>query len=147
MKVLAIASGGGHWVQLLRLLPCFDDTDVSFMSTRPNFADNVSGKKFFLVPDASRWNKLRLIKLAINVGKIILAERPDVIVTTGASPGLMGIIAGRVIGSKTIWIDSMANIEKISLSGKIAVFFADKVFTQWPHLSTPKINYCGNVLE
>jgi UDP-N-acetylglucosamine:LPS N-acetylglucosamine transferase len=70
-----------------------------------------------------------------------------VIVTTGAAPGLFGIFIGKVLGVKTIWIDSIANVEKLSLSGKIASRMADRVYTQWEHLATPKIIYAGNILE
>ena len=145
MKILAIASAGGHWVQLLRLLPSFQNQDITFMSTKANFADTVKGKSFFLVPDASRWNKFRLIYLGFCVAKVVIAKKPDIIITTGAAPGLMGILAGKLIGSKTIWVDSVANVEKLSMCGKMATFIADKVFTQWKHLSTGRINYSGSV--
>ena len=72
--------------------------------------------------------------------------RPGVIITTGAAPGLMGIIIGRIFGAKTIWIDSIANVEKLSLSGRIAVKIADRVYTQWSHLSTNRVVYSGNLL-
>lgn len=147
MKLLAIASGGGHWIQLLRLFPSYENEDVMFMSTKANFAETVKGHKFYCVPDASRWNKFKLIYMFFCVARIVMVQKPKVIITTGAAPGLMGIISGKVMGSKTIWVDSIANVDRISLSGKIALLFADKVFTQWPHLATSKISYKGSVLS
>jgi UDP-N-acetylglucosamine:LPS N-acetylglucosamine transferase len=147
MRILALASAGGHWIQLLRLMPAFEDQDLSFISTKANFADTVKGYKFYCVPDASRWNKFKLVYMALCVAKIIFIVKPDVIITTGAAPGLMGIIIGRCLGIKTIWIDSIANIEKLSLSGKIASFFASRVYTQWPELATSKIFFSGNILS
>lgn len=147
MKILAIASAGGHWVQLLRLTPAFLNEELSFMSTNPNFGATVKNYKYYTVPDANQWNKLKLIYCFFKVLKIVILQHPRVIITTGAAPGLMGIIVGRLIGAKTIWIDSIANAEKISLSGKIAGYFADRVYTQWANLATDKVFFNGNVLS
>ncbi|MGN6435071.1 MAG: oligosaccharide biosynthesis protein Alg14 [Agriterribacter sp.] len=147
MKVLAIASIGGHWIQLLRLKPAFEGADLEFMSTKKSFASMVPGHVFHTVPDANRWNKFKLMQSFWFVAKTIRKTKPDVIITTGAAPGLMGIIAGKILGIKTIWIDSIANVEKISLSGRIAMKFADVAYTQWPNLANSKIIYSGNVLS
>ncbi|HTF22187.1 MAG TPA: hypothetical protein VK658_29100 [Chryseolinea sp.] len=146
MKVIAIASAGGHWIELLRLMPAFHGKNLVFISTDRSFGDSVPGHQFFDVPDASRWNKMRLIYMAFCVMLIIVRQRPKMIISTGAAPGLMGVIAGRLVGANTIWIDSIANVERISMSGKIALNFVHKFYTQWPHLSTSKIIYKGNVL-
>ena len=31
-KILVVASGGGHWIQMLRLRPAFEGLDVAFVS-------------------------------------------------------------------------------------------------------------------
>ena len=41
-------------------------------------------------------------------------------------------LAGR---SRTIWIDSIANTERMSLSGRMARPVADAWLVQWEHLS------------
>lgn len=146
MKIIGIASIGGHWVQLLRVTLAFKDAEVVFVSTNPDFATTVPGKKFYHIADGSSWNKFKLIKSFWNAFSIVLKEKPDVIITTGAAPGLMGLIAGKFLGSRTVWIDSIANVEKISLSGRIASQFADRVYTQWPDLASSRFMYAGNVL-
>ena len=145
-KVVAIASAGGHWIQLLRLKPAFDSSELVFISTEPSFAETVKGYRFYTVPDANRWNKMQVLKMAIQVFKIIRREKPDVVISTGAAPGLLGIIAGKTVGAKTIWIDSIANVEKLSLSGKLASRVASRTYTQWPHLANGAILFNGNVL-
>lgn len=146
-KILAIASVGGHWIQLLRLKPAFKENDIIFVSTNASFSKMVNGHKFYSIPDSNRKNILKLILTFFKLTQIIWTEKPDVIITTGAAPGLMGIIAGRILGARTVWIDSIANVEEISLSGKIANKFANRVYTQWPDLASNKIYYSGNVLS
>jgi len=146
MKVLAISSIGGHWTQLLRLMPLFKEYDVTFLSTMPSFASTVKNYKYHTIPDANRENKFDLVKCTLALLWYIFSIRPKVIITTGAAPGLIGICIGKLIGSKTIWIDSIANVEKLSLSGSIALKIADRVYTQWEHLATPNVIYSGSVL-
>jgi hypothetical protein len=145
-SILAIASVGGHWVELLRLKPLFQMHDVTFVSNKANLADTVDGSAFHVVPDANRNNIFKLIYCFLSIAGFIVVLRPRVIITTGAAPGLIGILIGRILGIKTIWIDSIANVDELSLSGHIASKFADKVYTQWGHLSTSRISFNGSVL-
>ena len=78
---------------------------------------------------------------------IIFTKRPDVVISSGAAPGLIAIMLGKMVGAKTIWIDSIANAEELSLSGKKAGAFADLWLTQWPNLVQPTgPQYQGRVL-
>lgn len=135
-KIIAVASGGGHWVQLLRLRPAFATHDVQYLSTNIDYANDVSGK-LHIVTDANMWNKLKLCKMFIEVAWIILKVRPDIVITTGAAPGFAAIMFGRLIGARTVWVDSIANSEELSSSGKQARRFAHAWVTQWEHLSRP----------
>ncbi|HTD99692.1 MAG TPA: hypothetical protein VK668_10405 [Mucilaginibacter sp.] len=147
MKILAVASAGGHWVQLMRLVPAFDNNEVAFLTTKKNFSDNVEDHEFHSVIDAASDAKFKLILMTIQIAIKILIIRPNVIITTGAAPGLLSLVWGKLLlGSRTIWVDSIANVEKISLSGKLAKRFADQVYTQWSHLEESEILYRGSIL-
>ncbi|RZK77237.1 MAG: oligosaccharide biosynthesis protein Alg14 [Pedobacter sp.] len=147
MKILAAASAGGHWIQLLRLIPAFENEELLFLSTSDKFRDTVKGYEYHSVTNAHRGDKIKLLYMAFEIMKKVYTIKPDVIVTTGAAPGLLAIIAGKYLGAKTIWIDSIANVEKLSLSGKIARHFADRVYTQWPDLIEKNVIFKGNVLS
>jgi UDP-N-acetylglucosamine:LPS N-acetylglucosamine transferase len=78
---------------------------------------------------------------------ILLRERPDVIISTGAAPGYFALRLGKWFGARTIWVDSIANVEKLSLSGQRVGKYADLWLTQWPHLARPEGPYfMGGVL-
>ncbi len=94
------------------------------------------------------WLKWRLLRCAIKMAWMIIRERPDVIVSTGAAPGFFAIVYGKLLGKKTIWVDSIANAEALSLSGSKLARHADLWLTQWKHLATPQgPHYFGNVLS
>jgi UDP-N-acetylglucosamine:LPS N-acetylglucosamine transferase len=146
-KVLAVASSGGHWVQLRRIVPAFADSDVVYVTVIKSYRSQVPENRFYSVSDATRWNKLGLIVLAIQLARIIVKEKPAVVISTGAAPGYFAILLGRLLGAKTIWIDSMANIEDLSMSGSRVGRYADLWLTQWPHLARSEgPHYAGGVL-
>jgi UDP-N-acetylglucosamine:LPS N-acetylglucosamine transferase len=147
-KILAIASGGGHWVQLRRLMPAFDELDVVFASAYADYAADVAPHRFYNFRDANRLLKRNILLLFFQITYILLKERPRIVVTTGALPGLLAsILAKSLLRSKVIWIDSIANCEKMSTSGANARRFSDIYLTQWPHLAgEAKAEYWGAVL-
>jgi UDP-N-acetylglucosamine:LPS N-acetylglucosamine transferase len=146
MKVLAVASGGGHVVELLRIEPAFEGHELMYMSTLESYTSTFKGHQYFTVPDFSQWNVYRIPLAAWKMYKLFTKIKPDFVVTTGAAPGVLALFIGKLMGAKTIWLESLCHAEKVSISGKICRLFADRVYTQWEHLATPKIVYAGNIM-
>lgn len=134
-RVLAVASGGGHWVQMLRIRAAFAHCNVSYVTTNREYAKDVTGHLYTVI-DATMWNKLRLVRMFLQVAWIVWRVRPDVVISTGAAPGFAAILFGRLLGAKTIWLDSIANSEMLSKSGQKVGGFADVWLTQWQHLES-----------
>jgi len=145
-KVLAVASGGGHWIQLLRLRPAFDGNEVRFLSTHKEFACDIR-EPVYTVLDSNLNQKARLVVMSFQILWVFIRYRPNVVITTGAAPGFMSLVIGRLLGVKTIWLDSIANAEELSSSGKHAKWVANVWLTQWEHLQSEKgPRYKGKVL-
>ncbi len=146
-KIVAAASFGGHWVQLLRLArPLEKSCRVVYLSTAAQCAGMVEGHPFHVLKDFSRWNAWRLVPALAHAMGILRRERPDAVLTTGAAPGLVVVVAARMLGIRTVWVDSVANVDCLSMCGRLATRLADQTFTQWPHLADEKVKYAGNVL-
>lgn len=144
--ILAVASGGGHWVQLLRILPAFDSHNVTYMTTNTGYQKDVKSR-IVAVTDANLDEKLRLVKLFAQVLWHLLKIRPDIVISTGAAPGFAAILFGRLVGAHTIWIDSIANSEELSKSGQYAKYVSHLWLTQWPHLAKAEgPQYWGAIL-
>lgn len=136
-KVLAISSGGGHWIELLRLRPAFDGNFVVFATVDESYRAHVGDSPLHVIPDTTRWDRLGMARCAAAVLALLLRERPDVVVSTGALPGFFGIAFARALGMRTIWVDSLANVDELSMSGRHAGRFANLWLTQWPELARP----------
>ena len=151
-KILAVSSSGGHWVQLMRLRPAWDSCSVSYLTTEAAYKADVTSyaadrrletPAFYTTVLASRWTKLKLIRQLFEVLYVVIRVRPDVIISTGASLGFFAFKVGQLIGAKTIWIDSIANVEQISLTGEKVKSCSNVWLTQWPHLATDKSDQSG----
>ena len=116
---------------MCRISSAFEMNDTLYATTF-KVADPPTGHRSpVTIADASRTDLIRFIPLIASLFLIFLRFRPAVVVSTGAAPGLMGIIIGKALGATTIWLDSIANSERLSRSGRIARSFADLWLTQW----------------
>jgi UDP-N-acetylglucosamine:LPS N-acetylglucosamine transferase len=145
--VLAVSSSGGHWEQLMILRAGFEDQEVFYVTTKAGLAERNGINQYFVVKDCNRDTPLDVFRTICALFCIIRKTRPSVVITTGAAPGLLAIFIGRIFGAKTIWVDSIANSERLSLSGKIAGYVSHLQITQWSHLSSENGPvYAGSIL-
>jgi UDP-N-acetylglucosamine:LPS N-acetylglucosamine transferase len=144
-RILAIASGGGHFVQLLRLRPAWEGHDVTYATVHAASAADVVPASLLTFRDVSRADWWRLPLTLWDIALILFKVRPQVIVTTGALPPLVALALVKPFGVRTLWIDSIANSEELSGSGQQASRIATVALTQWPQLATRKIDHWGSV--
>lgn len=145
---MVVCSGGGHWVQMRRILPAFAGMDIFYVSVEPEPDADLGDARYYPIANVTRRNPAAIPGILRRLARIIRAERPDVVVTTGAAPGLLAITMAKCLRQgRTMWIDSVANTERLSLSGWLARPVADAWLVQWEHLSRPKgPAYWGAVL-
>lgn len=146
-KVLAVASQGGHWKQLTTLAPAFQSCQASFASTTRENPGIGEPYRYYFLPAANRRAPLHIIWLFLASAWLVARLRPDVIVSTGSLPGLACMIWGRLLGARSLWIDSIANTDRLSLSGRLARHVATMTLSQWPEIGrTSGVEYRGAIL-
>lgn len=145
---MAVASFGGHLVQLLRITRFLSEyATVSYVTTSDQAVGMFPPKSdFLIVDDFSRWNTKVLPRSFKQMWKAVSKIKPTVVISTGAAPGLVALFVAYLRGKKTVWIDSMANTQRLSMSGRIAKKFATLTMTQWKHLADGvDVVWAGNV--
>jgi len=146
-KILGVSSGGGHWLELIRLVPAFEGHDVAFVTVDEAFRCEAGPARFYTVRDVTRWNTWLCVQTLAKLAWILLRERPDVVISTGALPGYLSLRLAKLLGARTVWLDSIANVNELSMSGQEIGKHADLWLTQWPHLAGPNgPSYRGSVL-
>jgi exopolysaccharide biosynthesis glucuronosyltransferase PssD len=147
-RILAVASAGGHWVQLGRLSEAFADSDTLYVTTVAGETAPSGNRPVAKVSDASRNEPWRIVLAAFQLALLMLRFRPEAVITTGAAPGYVALRLAKLRGCRTVWLDSIANAEEISMSARLARPYADLWLTQWEELSrqTPGLEYWGQIL-
>ncbi|MGN6375855.1 MAG: UDP-N-acetylglucosamine--LPS N-acetylglucosamine transferase [Sphingomonas sp.] len=126
----------------MRLRPAFEGFDVAYVSTFASYAEVVPDHRYYAVPDASRFRLSTFAPVFLRAFLILLKERPAAILTTGSAPMLPFIVLGRLFAAKTIWIDSIANADHMSTSGRVAKRFAHRCLAQWPNVAADEDIEC-----
>jgi UDP-N-acetylglucosamine:LPS N-acetylglucosamine transferase len=145
--VLAVSSGGGHWVQLLLLAPAFEGLRVLYVTSNSQAsADLPAGSLAGVVPDANLRTPVRSLQCLWQVARVVRALRPRVVVSTGAAPGLFAVAVGSLLGAVTIWVESLAGVTRLTVSGRIARRVATHFIVQWPDLARNGAEHHGNLL-
>src|SRR5262249_28521479 len=129
-----------------RLAPAFEGHDIAYVTTDPGHRAELPGIRVHTVRDASRTDKAALVQCALRIAWIVARERPSVVISTGAAPGYLALRVAKLTGASTMWIDSLANVEELSMPAGLASTTADRCLTQWPHLAEGPVRYEGAVL-
>lgn len=136
LKLCLVSSAGGHLSQLLTLSDCWERYERFWITT----SGTVSAKlredgEVYVAGECNRNHLLKVLKVIFYCGWVVLRKRPDVVVSTGAAVGCITCFLAKLCGAKIIWIDSITNVERLSLSGRMVRHIADLFLVQWPQLA------------
>ena len=149
-KLLAVASAGGHWQQLMELRPAWEELaggEVLYATTLADLPDQFGADPAVIIPDCNRNSPVAVLRCAWALWRVMRRARPAVVISTGALPGVLALVTGRLFGARTIWLDSVANAEEMSMSGRLARRFADLWLSQWPEVAKAHgARYIGSIL-
>ena len=149
LKICLAASGGGHLTELLELSDSWKGQDSFFVTTVPVVQENLQGSgKVYVVGECNRQHPIRVLRVFLRCIRVVFKERPDVVISTGAAAGCMICFLVKLAGAKIIWIDSITNVERISLSGRMVRYIANLFLVQWPELVAQyhNVEYEGTVI-
>lgn len=149
LKIGLAASAGGHLSQLLALADSWKGHDTFCVCT----SELVRGKlqkygRTYIVGECNRQHPWKVLKVLSRCLMIALRERPQVVISTGAAAGCMECFLCKLMGARIVWIDSITNVERLSLSGRMVRRFADLFLVQWPELAEKydNVHFAGTVI-
>ena len=150
VKICLVSSSGGHFEQLLRLLPLLDKYSGYVVTEDTGYELDLPNRLVYRVPSMDRTDKGIIRELVASLRaawKILRAEKPDVIISTGALPALPTLMLGKILGSKVVYLESFAKVNAPNKAGRLVYHFADRFYVQWkPMLKFyPKAIYKGGI--
>ena len=149
MKYCLVCSSGGHFLQLYALRNLWEDHErfwVTFLGNDTRFFLN-NEKRYWAFHPTNRniRNLINNFSLAFN---LLRKEKPDIIISTGAGVSVPFIYVGKLLGIKTVYIESLARVKRLSLTGRLVYPFSSFLLVQWPELAEKykKAIFKGNVI-
>lgn len=153
-RVMMISSTGGHLSELLALESFFTKYDFSIV-TEYNEASASSLKcKYkkvgFFIPGTKNQKLLYPFKFILNMFIALyymMKYRPQVVISTGTHSTVFMCYLAWLLRKKVIWIETFANSQTKTLSGRMVYPIASHFLVQWESMLKlyPKAVYKGSV--
>jgi UDP-N-acetylglucosamine:LPS N-acetylglucosamine transferase len=136
MKLALVASSGGHLAELFCIHELWQAHERFWVSFPTPDAESLLADEtvFWAAYPTNRHlpNLLRNLALA---WRLLRRERPDVVISTGAGVAVPFLILARVLGIRSVYLESITRIRELSLSGYLVYPFVDRFLVQWQELA------------
>ena len=149
MKVCLVASSGGHLLELVSLRKAWEPHERFWVTFPTDDAKALlQGERVswaFHPTNRSMKNLMRNLWLA---WRLLRREHPEVVLSTGAGVAVPFLWMGRVLRMRTVYIESLARIDTLSLSGRLVYPVVNQLFVQWPELARKyrRAVYAGQIV-
>lgn len=149
-KICFAASSGGHLDEISNLRQLTSGRDCFLITERSEFSSSNLCERVYYVNQINRRGALfpfRFARLFIQSLRIIMSEKPDCVITTGALAAYPVSILAKLMKKKLIYIESFARTDSASLTGKLLHKHADLFIVQWEESAEfyPKAVYGGSI--
>lgn len=150
MKICLVCTHGGHFVEMMKLIDAFREHEYFFVTYRSMATNGLKNSYFIEFEEKGLKAKIMLIKTFIKGFKILIKEKPDLIISTGGGEIAVPLsYIGKILGVKVIFIETLARITTPSSGGKLVYPIADLFLVQWKTLLPKygkKAKYWGKVI-
>ena len=135
-------------VQARRLAPAYEQYEHFYFTFSGGVANEMKKTAHVrAIPNIVRYNPVSWLIGTVLSAYIAIAERPDVVITTGAGVVVFFCIFAKLLGAKLVFIESMAKVEKPTLTARLLYPFANLFIVQWTNLLKffPQARFLGRL--
>ena len=149
-KICFAASSGGHLEEIARLSGLGKRFELFLVTEKGGFSEKCFCRSVYYVKQINRRELLflpKFIKTFFQSAGILLKEKPNYIVSTGALATFPICLLGKLLRKHIIYIESFARVDTASLTGRLMYHIADLFIIQWEELKRiyPKAVYGGGI--
>ena len=134
-KICLVGSSGGHLAHLYMLKPIWEKTERFWVTFDKEDARSLlENEKFYKCFFPTNRNLLNLIRNTFLAFKVIIKERPDIIISSGAAVAVPFFYIGKLFGAKLVYIEVFDRVDKSTVTGKLVYPITDKFIVQWEEM-------------
>jgi UDP-N-acetylglucosamine:LPS N-acetylglucosamine transferase len=150
VQLLLVCSTGGHLLQLLALRAAWEEFPRAWVTfDRTDARSLLRNETTFFAYGPTNRSLKNLVRNAFVAVRLMRRLRPKVILTTGAGVAVPFAWVGRAFDARVVYVESLTRIDRPSLSLRLLLPAADRVYVQWPQLvpEVPGAHYAGQVFS
>ena len=130
--VMLVGSSGGHLAQLVALRPWWQQRDRHWVTFRtPDAVSVLDGEVVTWAHHPTTRNAVNLVRNALLAARLVRAERPSVVVSTGAGVALPFFVVARMTGARTVYIEVYDRLDSRTLTARLCRPFTQLFCVQW----------------
>jgi len=148
MSVMLVCSPGGHLLEMSELAPAWEGETVSWVTLPGADVDDLlRGQDVTFAHGPTNRSLKRLLQNVVLAWREVRRRRPTAILSTGAALAVPFFLVGRLHGIRTVYVESLARTQSLSMSGKLVYPLSTAFFVQWPGATSwRKAKYVGSIL-
>lgn len=146
MKICLVCSHGGHLTEIIHLKEAFEGHQTFFITYDSPRTRTIERK--YLLRNIGK-NPFLMACAFVSIFRILIKEKPKLIISTGAEIAIPAFYLGKFLGVKTIFIESWTRVEQPTGTGKLVYLFSDVFLVQCERLLSKygkKAKYEGAII-
>lgn len=128
-KIMIISSAGGHFREAMIALESFNKENLLFVCNPLPHLQNLDNIKIIFIKNPHTQILSYMLNLLQSIN-IYFKHRPSIIISTGSGIAISMFIIGKIMRSKTIYIESGSRILFPSKTGRLLYLFSDYFIIQ-----------------
>ncbi|WP_336921889.1 PssD/Cps14F family polysaccharide biosynthesis glycosyltransferase [Aquipuribacter sp. SD81] len=132
LRVLLVCSTGGHLTHLVRLSEWWSQHERSWVTfDKPDARSLLAGERTWWAYHPTTRNLVALVRNFLLAVSVLLRERPDVVVSSGAGVALPFFVVAKALGVRTVYLEVYDRITMPTLTGRLCAPLSDLFLLQW----------------
>lgn len=132
IKICLVGSSGGHLAHLYMLKSFWQDKKRFWVTFDKEDARSIlKNEKMYCCYYPTNRNIKNLIRNIFVAIKVLIKEKPDIIISSGAAVAVPFFYIGKIFGKKLVYIEIYDRIDTATVTGKLVYPISDLFFVQW----------------
>lgn len=136
IKICLVGSSGGHLSHLVALRATWDKYDRFWVTfDKPDSRSILLNERVYHCHFPTNRNLKNLIRNLLVAKKVLLKEKPDVVISSGAAVAVPFFYIAKLMKKKLIYVEVFDRIDSLTLTGKLVYPITDLFIVQWDELA------------
>jgi beta-1,4-N-acetylglucosaminyltransferase len=129
-NLCVVCTCGGHLYEALKAIRLYDERRYFVTDYSKRLRSTLHGQIVYYVSDHN-FKPIAFLGNIIQSLVILLKERPDIVLSTGASLAIPTCLLAKLLGKRLIYVETGGNVYTPTKTGKLLYRFADEFLIQW----------------